>query len=249
MKNVVKLPLLRWSGKGINLILAAFFTLINVVAIAQVPANDNCGAATLVTSTLVNCTSPVNGTLNNATTSLPQANGASPCVAWAFGYDVWYRFVAVTPSHSITTSNFGGSYWSRQLFLYSSCPTTEVGAGYIACGTTSVTANALTPGTTYYIRVSDSWNLITSGGEFTLCVTHALASSINNTCATAFPLNSGANCSPTKGNLLNANTGTPNGPTGACATVSPYDVWFNFKCANRNCGEFGLKLNSYQYLF
>jgi trimeric autotransporter adhesin len=229
MKNVVKLPLLRWSGKGINLILAAFFTLINFVAIAQAPANDNCGSATLVTSTLVNCSSPVNGTLNNATMSLPQANGGSPCLAWANGYDVWYRFTAASTTQTITTSNFGGNYWNRQLFLYSSCPATEVGAGFIACGTTSITTTTLTAGNTYYVRVSESWTPMTSNGGFTICVTHPLTSTVNNTCATAFPISSGpATCSPTTAHLLNANAAAPSGPAGVCATGTPYDVWFSF---------------------
>jgi hypothetical protein len=225
MKNILHKTFLFY--RYCLLFILIFF--LNICLKAQVPANDNCGAAVLVTSTLVNCTSPVNGTLNNSTASLLQEGGTPSCgTAWAVGYDVWYRFVAVTTTHTVSTSNFGGNYWNRQIHIYSACPTAPTGAGFIACGVTSVTATTLTIGNTYYVRVSDSWTAITTGGEFTICITHPLTSGANNTCATAFQISSNNACNPTTGNLLNANFAVPNGPAGLCATANPYDVWFRF---------------------
>jgi trimeric autotransporter adhesin len=116
--------------------------------------------------------------------------------------------------------------------LYSACPTGSPApetSNFLMCGTTTITSSSLTTGVTYYIRVSESWSSIATNGGFTLCVTHPIVASTNNTCATAIGLTSGAaNCNAITANLFNANITTPNGPAGVCATSNPYDVWFSF---------------------
>ncbi len=197
--------------------------------LAQAPANDNCAGSTLLTSNLMSCASPVSGTLNNATRSITTAVGTS-CVAWSNNYDVWYRFVATSTQHSVTISNFGSNFWNREIQIYNSpCPT--VSTGYLACasgGATTATVSTLTIGNTYYVRISDSWTAITTGGEFSICLTHPLSANLHDACASAYTLTSGNSCTSVTANFQNALISTPAGGCGGATVANTYDVWFRF---------------------
>ena len=112
------------------------------------PVNDNCAAATSLTSnaTCVNTA----GTLNIAT-----ADGATPLGCFAAGtyYDVWYSFTAVSTTETVTLSGLGANITNPQIQIYGgSCASLT---NLSACGTTSVTQSGLTVGATYYIRVAN----------------------------------------------------------------------------------------------
>ena len=121
--ETIKQPCHLFSGKKVKVYLLSFFSFISVVLFAQ-PANDNCAGAIVLTSSLMSCSAPTAGTLNNATRSITTSVGTS-CVAWSSNYDVWYRFVAVATQQTVTLSNFGSNFWNRELQVYNSpCPTT-----------------------------------------------------------------------------------------------------------------------------
>ncbi|MGC4100205.1 PQQ-dependent sugar dehydrogenase [Ferruginibacter sp.] len=217
--------MLRFLKKTFFLLFIAITTHIWVKA--QAPSNDNCANAILLTSN-ISC-SGTTGTIANATPSITPTSG-STCTAWSTNYDVWYKFVAVATTHTITISNFEANFWSQELQVYSSCP--SVATGYLACsstvtnGSVSVSPTGLTIGNTYYIRVSNLWNSHTSTAGFTICVTHPLTAGINNTCANAVTLTAGLSCSSMTANLQNANSAAPAGCTATNTTT--YDVWFKF---------------------
>ncbi len=130
------------------------------------PANDNCGSATLLTSS-TSCVN-TNGTVIAATNS---GVAVAPCTGTADD-DVWYRFVSVSTDHTITLSNIGSN-------LNLSGPRLQLFSGTcgaltsLACGTTNITVTNLARNTTYYIRVYSAGNTaITSNGGFRICVTH-----------------------------------------------------------------------------
>lgn len=75
--------------------------------------------------------------------------------------DVWYSFVAVGPSATVTINGFSPT-GNRNLYVYSALPTsysttTDVVASGVTANTSSETATAtdLVPGSTYYILVQD----------------------------------------------------------------------------------------------
>src|SRR5262245_12426967 len=76
---------------------------ISFASLAQIPVNNNCGAAIVLTSG----TSCVNtaGTVANATNSgIPVA----PCTGTPDD-DVWYTFTTVSTDHTITLSSIGSN--------------------------------------------------------------------------------------------------------------------------------------------
>lgn len=146
-------------------VLTTSLLFLTHIASAQ-PANDNCGAAVLLTSSTV-CVN-TNGTVQNATNSgVPVA----PCTGVADD-DVWYRFVTTSTDHTITLSNLGSnlSASGARLQLFSG---TCAGLTSVACGTTSIAITTLARNTTYYIRVySAGGTVLTSNATFRICVTN-----------------------------------------------------------------------------
>lgn len=217
-----------------SLLLAAAL-LIQTIILAQPPVNDNCSGAILITSN-VSC-SPTTGNINNATQASP-ALGVT-CSSSSAPWDVWYKFVAVSTTHSITIGNFGPNFWSQQVQLFNggvsgTCP--AAGASSLFCSQASgatavINATGLTIGNTYFIRVADAWNSHTADATFTVCVTHQLtAASINDDCSKAATLFPGTTCSAITANLRNANsTSTPAGGCGGGTLSTTYDVWFKFQ--------------------
>lgn len=145
----------------------AFNTLIG----ASPPSNDNCSAATLLTSS-ASCNYLNNQTVNNATASgkpkgTCDAYTGTPALA-----DVWYYFQAQSTSCTITVDP-NGSALDAVIVAYNSCTNNaEIGCsdtpgGNGALSTLSLTG--LTCGNYYYIRVYD-YGLQTTNGGFRICV-------------------------------------------------------------------------------
>ena len=120
----------------------------------QIPPNDDCANATSIASatTCVAGASSLTGeTLSGAT--VEGAGIATSCGGATTSQDVWYKFVAQSPSPVISLTNLGAS-WGASLriqLLSGSCGSfTEIGC----TNATSLTPSSpLIVGNTYYIRV------------------------------------------------------------------------------------------------
>ncbi len=136
---------------------------------AQVPANDNCATAVLLTSN--SSCSTTTGTVINATSS---GVAVAPCTGNP-NDDVWYRFVTSSTDHTITLGSIGANLNTSgpRVQLFSG---TCAGLAPVACGTTVIASTTLARNTTYYIRVySAGATALTSNAGFTICVTHPAA--------------------------------------------------------------------------
>ncbi len=207
------MKLFRYPIPVIFLLMLSIFSA--TVSFAQVPVNNECSGATLLTSsgTCIN----VSGTLDNSNYN-PSTMPATGCGA-TNKRDVWYRFVAQAPTHDINVSN-APSQMRLQLFSGTCGSFTS-----LACGNGSITATGLSIGTTYYIRV---YRQNDNDGDFDICVTHVAPA--NDNCSGAISLTSNASCVNTAGTL---NTATASAiPVGCFAAGVYYDVWFSFIAAN-----------------
>ncbi|HXR80377.1 MAG TPA: PQQ-dependent sugar dehydrogenase, partial [Saprospiraceae bacterium] len=125
--------------------------------------NDECAsAATLPSGTSCSNTA---GTVVSATASSGVPAG---CQAGTH-YDVWYKFVATSSTHTASISSQGASFTNPEIQLFSGACGSLTS---IACNTTSVSSSSLTSGSTYYIRVSNVGSSPGSNGGFNICVTH-----------------------------------------------------------------------------
>ncbi len=129
-------------------------------------AGDECATAPI----LVSNTGCINtsATLVGATASSGIPAG---CAAAGTHYDLWFQFVAVKSSETITFKKKSPSnITNSELQLFSgTCGTLTS----LQCGTTSIAATGLTPTATYYVRVSQvGGSALTTRGDFDICVTH-----------------------------------------------------------------------------
>ncbi|WP_073280961.1 T9SS type A sorting domain-containing protein [Hymenobacter psychrotolerans] len=201
---------------------ASFTTL------ASPPANDACTAAVSLTPAAVSaaCTNATSGTLLGATATL----GLAAPVGTADD-DVWYSFVATSPTHTVTLTGSGD--YVQQL-LSGSCGTLTS----VAYSDPNVKIyTGLTVGTTYYVRVySYSATLPTAtAAPFTICVTTPPPPPVNDDPSGAIALTVNASCVPTTATNEEATTTTVNGytnpgtsPNSCGIAASPKDVWFTF---------------------
>ena len=127
------------------------------------PANDNCSGAVLLTQNST-CTT-TSGTVANATQS------QSGCVGTADD-DVWYRFVATSPSPIIDVQGSASFDAVVQLFSGSCGSLTSItcrdntGSG----GLEKIVASNLTVGNTYYLRVYHYFSSVPTTPTFTICI-------------------------------------------------------------------------------
>jgi len=187
------------------------------------PANNECANAISLTSNTgcINTT----GSMNLAT-----ANGATALGCFAAGtyYDVWYSFVAVATSHTVTLSNLGTNITAPNIQIYTNAC---AALGAPVCGTTTITQTGLAIGTTYRIRVSNLGADPSGSGtaaSFSICVTHA--GLVNDLCGAATVLTSGASCVNTAGTLVGA---TYTSVTD-CSGYAEVDVWYQFVAQSPN---------------
>ncbi len=143
--------------------------------------------------------------------------------------DVWYKFVAVNQTITITLSGIKKGNGN----LGNATPTLELFSG--SCGSlvslacdksnpNSITYSALTTGVTYYIRVySGASGFPASDANFNICITHGVPPA-NDDCNGATMLTVGTTSSGSVWNAT-ANSSIPAG----CATGIPNDdVWYKF---------------------
>ena len=200
--------------------LITIFLPLNLLAAP--PANDDCSGATTLSSTTT-CTNTTY-TVNSATASTGMPTG---CASGGTHYDVWFMFTATNATHTVTISNFGTSFTSSELQLYSgSCGSLTS----VICGTTTLTGLSLTVGNVYYIRVSNIGTSTTTNGGFDICITNPGTPPANDNCSGAISLTSNTSCNNSSYSMRYA-TASASIPVGCAASGTHYDVWFSFTAA------------------
>jgi hypothetical protein len=213
-----------FSVTGYKVLMMLMVFLLGKQVSAQAPANDLCGNAITLTSSIT-CSS-VGGTLNNALISAPAV--ATTC--GTAGADVWYTFVAQSAWPTITLSGTGASLGTtnaRIQILSGACG----GFTSLGCVTGNVLSTAsiypagLVAGTTYYIRIYSNTTLPTGGSawDFSICISDP---PVNDLCANAITLLSSTTCAATGGTLNNSAISNP-AVTTTCGTAGG-DVWYSF---------------------
>jgi hypothetical protein len=136
------------------------------------PANDDITGAVTITAGL-NCSPTAGSTLNS--TASPQA-----VCGGSADDDVWYQWVAVTPTDAITVES--GAGFNAHVEVFSSSDNTATGT-LTSLGCVNVTSTAgdevftgtgLIVGNTYFVRVYHS-SSGTGTGTFTICATYSVA--------------------------------------------------------------------------
>ncbi|HMK24896.1 MAG TPA: hypothetical protein VK483_02625, partial [Chitinophagaceae bacterium] len=188
------------------------------------PANDNCSAATTLTSASA-CNS-VTGNLRYATSAGPA--GACGGATSTTTYDVWFRFQATSATQTVTLSTLGSNLTAATTYiemLSGTCGAlTSLGCQTAA---TRQTIAGLTIGTYYYVRVyvlSNPTVSTTTAWNFNICIQQPPA---NDECAGAIGLTANLTCSNTAGSLDLA-TANAAVPLGCFAAGTYYDVWYSF---------------------
>jgi len=198
----------------------------NICVTSSSVANDECTGAVSLTSG--NTCSNTAGTLNASTVTAGLPAG---CESVGAHYDVWYKFIAVSATETITISGLGANITSSEIQLYSG---TCGALTSLQCGTTSITRAGLTVGATYYVRVSNVGANPSGSGtvaNFNICVTHTGV--VNDLCSGVIQLTSGNTCSATNGTLTGA-TYTVFGAACGSGGGNRNDVWYSFIAQSTN---------------
>lgn len=187
------------------------------------PTNDECATAqTLTVNPDLNCGAVTSGYTLGATDS---GTDPAPCYGTADD-DVWFKFVATSPTHKISLNNIQSvgdvedddTYF--QVFSGSCGALTSIFCSDPASGTLT----GLTPGQTYYVRVY-SYEDTGSNQSFSICVGTYPPPPVNDTCsgalvAASFPYTY----------IQNDGAGSTagNGIVTACADGMNDGTWFTF---------------------
>lgn len=207
------------------------------------PLNNICNNAINITPNTV-CES-VSGTLGGATLSGP----ISSCTPNA-NQDLWYKFVAVTPTMNVSLYlNGWDTGIDQSLEIYAGDCTGEA----IACANISssssieeISYSNFTVGQTYYIRVLAA-NPNFFGYGFYVCVTY-IAPPSNDLCENAILLTPSSTWSAEYGTTFNA---TISSVVPSCSANTSQDVWYSFVATNTllkinlesyNSGDYGLQV-------
>jgi hypothetical protein len=202
----------------------ATFTLCVSPAPAP-PANDECASAVALTVG-VTCT-PVSGTVEAASQSLPATSG---CGFVTTAADVWYSFMATGAAQLITlNARFGTVVDVRT----GTCANSTSLTCLVVPGnsTTGTSIGGLTLGQTYYLRIYANAAVppTSANAAFTLCLTTPPPAPVNDDCAGAItiPVQFGATCvSQTSADNTNA-TSSIGVPAPTCASYQGRDLWFS----------------------
>ena len=132
------------------------------------PFNDSCSAAQILipNSSCVSVAGDVTGAIASGLSAPSCDDFATPALK-----DIWYQFVATSPTHKIIV-NPSGSF-DEVIAVYTSCS-----AGELFCKddgglgvADSINATGLTIGATYYVRVYDYGSIGPTTPTFNICVT------------------------------------------------------------------------------
>ncbi len=185
------------------------------------PANDECSGA--IALTVGSTCNPVNGTVQDATQSLPGCTGTA-------NNDVWYSFVATGTAHIVSVT--GQTGFDAVLQVLDGCTGNSLACvdNTFNAGTEATIVSGLIVGQTYYIRVYDWFNSIPSGTQFSVCVYNPPPPPANDECSAAVNLtpSPGETCATTVTGALSGATQSQPGCTGTAND----DVWYSFVAAS-----------------
>jgi hypothetical protein len=185
----------------------------------NIPANDACANAIVLTPAANNTCTAVSGLTVDAT------NTRASCVN-NNTRDVWFKFEATAASHFLQI--WGALFDPRIELLQGTCDnltsvvcfndaTPQIGRRQF---------NNLVPGTTYFIKVSSNEAFIDREGVFRICLTTPSAPP-NDECAGAITLPVCSSPACDAQGLFSTNLATQSRPT--CAgSLTANDVWFKF---------------------
>ena len=192
------------------------------VKTVEIPANDNCTGAVVLTPQ-ANVTF---GTYTGGTTTDATASSQAEVCFFGRDDDVWYSFTATEVNMKVFLQN--GTIGTTAIIAYSGTCPAALTALFCASGSTRdniMLMPNLTVGTTYSVRVY-STSTTGSQGTFSIIVT-GYTPPINDNCINAVTLVPSSNniCSFVQGTLIDA------GSSGTADCVSGFDVWFKFVAA------------------
>jgi len=221
--------------------------LSNVGAAWAGPANEQCSKAILLRDVKGWCSSPRQFTNVGAASSGVANPGCFPSYALDADNDVWFKFVAVAKTASISVtgaiaSNPGGTLQNPQLAVYrGAC---SAGLREIACISdgqgyhiVETFVNDLSVGETYFIRVDGRNN---KTGTFQLCVNNFNpVPSPSSDCSSAVVL---CDKSPfTVPSVTGAGRDRRELPPGICVPEESQSAWYKWTCDQPGTLTFTLK--------
>ena len=227
-----------------KIILSLLCLITSLLAVAQVPVNDECsGALVVIPSPDANPGTSVVSDNTNATQSM------SGC-GTAVQNDVWFKFIATASRHKINVST-SISNTVMQVFT-GTCGSLQPLTSGCWAGGASGTPNFLTVdltdlvvGATYYYRTFSTTNAVTI---FTTNITTLLAA-VNDECsgAIAIPVNTDNNCT----NIYNGNTSASSQSRPSCVSsgYDAKDVWLKFVATSTSHKITVIPFNNYNFVF
>jgi gliding motility-associated-like protein len=201
------------------------------------PANDNCtNAPTLTVNNNLLCAVTTAGTTANATQS---TNTPAPPCGTVNGWndDVWYKFVATGPNHTVSLQSIVPTTASMVINIYSIAAGGDCNSlSQVGCANANtLTVTSLVASTTYYVRVYTNVTTATTSANFNICVGTPPPPPANDECLNATPLtvNPDYNCGVVTAGTTVSATQSTNTPIPTCAsTTAPGgyndDVWYSF---------------------
>ncbi len=198
------------------------YSAFNVSLISK-PVNDDCDAAMLLPVFSALTDGSKTNHFTNDLASITLAPCATVNSGWNTMKDVWYKFVASSPEHTILIQIPVSS--GAKAAVYSGNPgslTAIANFGFVS--TTSVEIKSLTnlvAGTTYYIRFG-----CTSTINFNVGIYKNAPANDDCSNADTVLMSSSANC---ENNFIIGNRLTATNSTGTCASSATKDVWLIFK--------------------
>ena len=145
------------------------------------PVNNECATSTLLVQNATCITTA--GTTSNATQSQPACAGTADD-------DVWYSFIALSSTPTVTLSGSAGFDAVLQVFSGTCGSLTSIACVDITVsgGTETAALSGLSIGQTYYARVHSFGSLTSNQGTFTICVSGPPAPPSNDLCSGAILL-------------------------------------------------------------
>jgi hypothetical protein len=199
--------------------------------LAPPPANDECSTA-IIAPVNSNGTFELStsGTVSGATPS----SQANTCFGTA-NDDVWFQFVALQSTHTLSFLNVTGSSSYIHHVLYTSTNPTDPCANltYIFCyGSNFSYVQNLVPGQTYFIRVYSPGSAILQNTTFDLYINSPIPV-VNDeyTNASTLAINSSSDCLTTTAGILTGATQSPQ--PSSCTGTPNNDVWYQFTATHQ----------------
>jgi hypothetical protein len=132
--------------------------------VAPPPFNDNCANA--INLPIWNTCNNIGGNMAGAT---PSGIALGGLCAGPLAYDVWYKFIAVNATATITLGGIGANFLTPHIEILSGTCGAPVS---IACGVSPLGAAGLVAGATYYVRVYSTTAPPPNGNaRFNICAT------------------------------------------------------------------------------